>query len=754
VGLGDPALARGATAERLLWVPPMAAAPSGKMDFSAFSGQSFDAKAWVNEALRSAPSDDDAGAAAADTHASRLVLKLQMFIQEVNSNLEATSTQVVDDLPRVIRSVDMIHQEVSSLKERIAVVKEDVERVERDTADSMRLLMQFDEVKGRMEATSGALQEADNWETLSAEIDDAFASKDLPRISSTLLGMKRSLLVLLDVPDYAQRQARLEELQDKLEDVVGPLLAAAFTARSEDDAKAYILALRDIEREDRVHEHYVRCHTAHAQKAWTELCNDDSRSLPTILDEFYKVLTELWHQETTWGAVLFGDKVRSVVARLLGDVLRRRVPTVESLIEEDLSAGNPGAEQLERVLQSFKTTVHFAAMVEHHDDSFADALFSPFFSQQQQYRRLQMLELQAAIPTFGAAGATLDTEVKGVREFVSRMIPCMRVAVARCIDFSAGAASPELVHALNDFLSRIAGKLESFTEQLRRVADVSATTADEGPPNWAPSECAFGLLDASGQLFTKLDEFEGELADLLASGAAAKGSETALATLYLGAESKWREEVRVLVASARGGQALADGRKSLQRLNTVLHDLANRTVLAPLKSRFTAVATAEEWTMAGGDTFSMSPLPYITAVGDSLLTLPPQLEPFLPKGDDVDSLLVALRAGPLPEALALPADFGGSTVDHWLESVGKQVALLYIDEIFKIPKLSPKGCAQLSADIEYLCNVMSAVDIAPPQLILQVNQLVAMNDAEFTASAGQLDLPADLIARISKMRGL
>jgi hypothetical protein len=155
----------------------------------------------VNEALKAAPASERSGAAA-DTHASGLVLKLQMFIQEVNNSLEATSTQVhhhnhppphsfhmarlvgcchrvargvpsvglregrwvadrsrprcaiiplspwqvVEDLPRVIRSVDMIHQEVGSLKERISVVKEDVERVERDTADSMRLLMQFDEV--------------------------------------------------------------------------------------------------------------------------------------------------------------------------------------------------------------------------------------------------------------------------------------------------------------------------------------------------------------------------------------------------------------------------------------------------------------------------------------------------------------------------------------------------------------------------------------------------------------------------------
>lgn len=46
-----------------------------------------------------------------------------------------------------------------------------------------------------MEATSAALQEADNWETLSADVDAAFASTDLPRISTTLLGMKRSLMV-------------------------------------------------------------------------------------------------------------------------------------------------------------------------------------------------------------------------------------------------------------------------------------------------------------------------------------------------------------------------------------------------------------------------------------------------------------------------------------------------------------------------------------------------------------------------------
>jgi hypothetical protein len=94
-------------------------------------------------------------------------------------------------------------------------------------------------------------------------------------------------------------------------------------------------------------------------------------------------------------------------------------------------------------------------------------------------------------------------------------------------------------------------------------------------------------------------------------------------------------------------------------------------------------------------------------------------------------------------------------VDHWLESVGRQLALLYLDEVLKIPRLSGKGCAQLSADIDYMCNVMSAVDITPPPRMLQLNQLVAMDGQAFAAAVKTgSDIPGDLTARVSKMRGV
>lgn len=245
-----------------------------------------------------------------------------------------------------------------------------------------------------------------------------------------------------------------------------------------------------------------------------------------------------------------------------------------------------------------------------------------------------------------------------------------------------------------------------------------------------------------------MKEFERELADTLEKTATDVGNAAEFAALYLDTDTDWRNNVKAL---AKNQTLLTDGHKSLQQLNTTLHDLAYRVVLAPLRSRLDIVSAASEWGAAGADTFSLSPMPYITSIGEQLLTLPQQLEPFV-ANDESDPLLVALQAGPLPNALSLPPNFDGSTVDHWLDSVGKQIALLYLDEIFKIPQLSTKGCAQLSADIEYLCNVMSALDVAPPPQILQTNQLVAMSSDEFEQSANSLDLPADLIARVSKMR--
>lgn len=69
-------------------------------------------------------------------------------------------------------------------------VRGDIQKVNQDTADGMRNLIELDLVKNRIQSASKALQEADNWDTLSAQIEDTFDSKDTVQVSL------RSLLLL------------------------------------------------------------------------------------------------------------------------------------------------------------------------------------------------------------------------------------------------------------------------------------------------------------------------------------------------------------------------------------------------------------------------------------------------------------------------------------------------------------------------------------------------------------------------------
>lgn len=56
------------------------------MDFSKFLAEDFDVKDWINAAFRAGPKEAAAGKA--DSHAATLVMKLQLFIQEVNHAVE------------------------------------------------------------------------------------------------------------------------------------------------------------------------------------------------------------------------------------------------------------------------------------------------------------------------------------------------------------------------------------------------------------------------------------------------------------------------------------------------------------------------------------------------------------------------------------------------------------------------------------------------------------------------------------------
>ena len=73
--------------------------------------------------------------------------------------------------------------------------------------------------KQRIQATKNALKEADNWTTLTNEIEDALDNGDLALISQKLNGIQGSLKILSHVPDFEDRVILVFHLL-----LLGPLL--------------------------------------------------------------------------------------------------------------------------------------------------------------------------------------------------------------------------------------------------------------------------------------------------------------------------------------------------------------------------------------------------------------------------------------------------------------------------------------------------------------------------------------------------
>ena len=67
---------------------------------------------------------------------------------------------------------------------------------------------------------------------MAIEIDSAFELSDHKKASSLLLSMQRSLRMLTDVPDYADRKARVAVLENKLEALLSPKLVSALATHS------------------------------------------------------------------------------------------------------------------------------------------------------------------------------------------------------------------------------------------------------------------------------------------------------------------------------------------------------------------------------------------------------------------------------------------------------------------------------------------------------------------------------------------
>uniref|UniRef100_A0A674M9G6 Conserved oligomeric Golgi complex subunit 7 n=1 Tax=Takifugu rubripes TaxID=31033 RepID=A0A674M9G6_TAKRU len=762
------------------------------MDFSKFLDDDFDVKDWVNGAFKVVQKD---APGKADTHAATLVMKLQLFIQEVNNAIEETSNQALQNMPRVLRDVESLKQEASFLKDQMVLVKEDIRKFEQDTVQSMQVLVEIDKVKSRMQLAAEALQEADKWSTLSADIEETFKTQDLAIISSKLTSMQSSLAMLVDTPDYSEKCVHLEALKNRLEALASPQIVATFNSMTTDRAKLFVKIFTEIDRMPQLLAYYYKCHKVKLVSMWQDLSQSEL-SLNQQLSELYDTLLSAWHCQLQWTHQVFKNPYE-VVTVLLIQTLGAMVPSIPVCLNTAMERAAQ-EQRLDTLLELHSITSTFghsleAAMLPHLGENnllkvneLVCALYDPYKSYQLQYGELEEAHLLIQISAIPLEHGEVIDCVEEMSHSVGKLFGLASSAVDRCVKLTDGLAICGLLKALKALFTKYVSDFSTTLQSIRKKCKL-----EESPgsfvfqEDWTAFQNCVRIISTCGELLRQCGAFEQQLSNRILSTAGKYLSESYSPRSLAGIQeassierksttkNPWQEYnylqrgnmaeynslMEVLYSLKEKGTGnsnlLTEPRSALTRLNQQANQLAFDSVFLQIKHQLCLVSKMEcGFVLSSHDlpTFSLSPQEYITNIGQYLMSLPLHLEPFVTQEDP--ALEMALHAGKLP----FPPEQGDdlpeldNVADYWLGSIARATMQTYCDAILLIPQLSTRSTKQLATDIDYLSNVMDALGLQPSRNLQHIVTLLRAKPEDYRQTAKLL--PRRLASTIAALRSI
>uniref|UniRef100_A0A914XNC6 Conserved oligomeric Golgi complex subunit 7 n=1 Tax=Plectus sambesii TaxID=2011161 RepID=A0A914XNC6_9BILA len=638
------------------------------MDFSRFSDSNFNAKDWINAAFEAPEAQKNR-----EHYAQSLVMKLQLFSQEVHNSLEETSQQIVQTMPRILREVDSMQQEGTLLQNRMKSVQQDVQKVEQETAQAMESLLKIDTAKSRMHSVEKALREIDNWTALTADIDDVFASGNADVMAERLASLQQCLRVLgSKVPDYKERRDFVERLKDQFLAAISPSVVAAFTSQQIDNVLYFAKMFADLDRSTDLEQCYAKCLKSNVSQDWAKLLEDDEGgSAVAVLSALHDSLLSTWFAQARWAETAFKQRAPIAVANALANSLAQLDPSVHSVLDDRL---NNAADQLSALCVLRKNCDNLAkslrqsfsgmkSMNEEAMDTLLNAVYQPIVEFALKYQNYQQSALLDRVNIWNFDDGSLTSNVKNLEESIAAIFGEAQEAVDKCHTFVGDIGLPYLLKALQTYLANYITKAKKI---LSNPAAFGGGTNEE---NWDLINSMLSLTSVCGSLLNAMDKLENILlvsyerlltdwpVERLLDSTVAKGKEDRFEQLLVSAS--FQSPVQTLYARLGDGTSasakfLPDIEKQLIKFTNRVIKTTMEQIVGPIASQIEAIPKLPSWSSAtvgealAGDlpTFSLTPQEYITKVGQYLVTFAHHLEPYMSSEDA--GMCRALRSGSLP----------------------------------------------------------------------------------------------------------
>ncbi|KAG7170047.1 Conserved oligomeric Golgi complex subunit 7-like [Homarus americanus] len=705
------------------------------MDLTAFSQENFNPKDWINNVFRS---------------------------QEAQQNRD-----VVGSLPRVLRDIESLGHEVAVLKNQMNSVRQDIEKVEHNTAASMQTLVKLDSLKGRLVASSQALREADNWTTLSTDIEEVMDSGDLDAIASKLVALQNCLGILTHVPDYEERVAHLEGLKVRLEALASPHIVAAFTQHNLDESVKYARLLRSLGRVSQLESYYHKCEIGQLGTAWRGGVEGSHLGGPPMwLTSFYDKIALLTSQQVRWcGQVFEGSDANLLLSQLVASTLTSLDPTVSRVIsaaakqqEEPLAfliSVKTASDQFLRDIESTLGTAKPGQETYFQSQRIVvQAVYSPLQDQVMKYQEYEEALMLSHLISADIVKADMAETLRRLREYCSKLSNQADVAAERCLQLTSGWTFPALTAALTTYIEQFTSRL---TQAARHVEKQKASITDD----WTVFTTCLNLMQAAGELVMAVDSMEHSLATMFTNAAAKFTWEPttpfiATPDLLLSTQAVTQLKKLVVKVIDEDGRLLENSmtESQAQCQNTV--EAALHTIMNPISSLLIVLPDLPAWNSRQGTSshlsFSFSPQEYITQIGQYLMTLPQHLEPLLVNHSPALNRALQEANTSCSAGGRVVSESEISAADFLINSVGQNTCKLYTDAILKIPDISTSMITQLTTDIDYICNILEDLGVSTCEPLDKLNTLLkAPADKYWKVAPGN---NPRLIAAVRQMRNI
>ena len=738
----------------------MASNPSASVDYSRLKDPELDSVEWINAMFQTASNGGTTQPTGAEQEAlaTSVVMKLQLYIQEVEKHVEDVMQSVSASVPRVIRDVESLRHETMMLHNEMSHVSSEVGTLCTDTKESMHTLVKLDQEHDRISQVLKFIQQADSWSTLTQQIEDCFLVDDIDGVCEKIVALKTCVDAAKPSSgqisqEFESRKSTLEVLKNRTEALLSPKIIEAVANDDIETIINYKKIFAQVDRPDSVFKIYYQHQKVQFQRTWSEIyaegLNDKVSDLLTLL--FGDLQTEAEKQQEFIQKVSSSENKNAEqphsVSNSSGDVICELVtqcvlalePSITAVVKQSLGSLNPkdvlpALKEVHAVEKTFVDNIEL--MASQKSVRLEAAVYASLVPILMNYNRYLYEQLLPSLAVFSSYSAKdfhqVSNLIEDSRQVVERAVNdslklCQRVsddlAILSVVEVLETQFFVAYLNNIGEVIRKVARKLgltiESQKIDLQRLeSSVKSSVVAE---DWTMFHNTAKLTQTVGRICDNLASLESSIIEkhllgdrLVVLNEKSNDSQSEKDLVFnhlkmwnMQAWTRLQDTIKLAQSSKDLVVLFPKSKKGVNSLIGKCQRLAINCVLEYPKQQFVNMQELNEWVKMTDprlSKFSLSPLEYITRVGQYMMSLPAQLE-VLESDSEIQKVF---SANYITDGAHGTFKLGEDETlcELWLSAIVQDLMRLYLESIMCLEMLTDEGARQLSTDINYLQNVL------------------------------------------------